>query len=1368
MWFLGLVIGGIVGAIGGGGGAMLGAFVGLLAGLAFSRSGSTVDEKWKSDVEDALRQLHRRVADLERSTGRSQAEAREPETEPVSRPFAPDAAAPATSAPMIEPAQPVAPVAAEPAASPVEVPSISPVPPVGAATAESAPAVREQSGTAGRQVLGAAIGGVLGLIWGGGGAMLVGAFIGWVIALVTLIGRPDETTQAAPEKNGDASFHDAPPTGEDRETMAGASRDGEVTARPVDVTAASPLQPGVSEETEPQQSSWWDHLVGGNIVAKVGVVILFFGVGFLLKYAYDQGMLPVPVRLAGVAVFGFGMLFAGWKLQASRRLYGLILQGGGIGLLYLDTFFALRVYGLVGVVPGFAAFMALGVDATLLAVRQDSKVLAVLGLTGAFLAPVLVGSKSGNHVLLFSYYTMLNGFILAISWFKAWRELNLVGFVFTFIIGSLWGAGNYRPELFASVEPFVLIFFGMYLVIPILFAHRQPPELKGLVDGTLVFGTPLAAAFMQTGLVRDMPYGLAWSAGCAMLLYAVLAAVTVRREGMRLLGETYIALSVVSLTLAIFFALDAYPTFALWTLEGAAVVWVGLRQKRLLARMFGLALQLLGAAYFLVQYPNYSLANPWFNDFVLGCAIISVAGFIIGWLLHKYRAELTGGFEPRDGLVLVWAGAWWFIAGVHCLHQAYAWESFVPALLLFVAASCAAAEFIGGYLAWPGLRRLLNAHMPTLILIAMAVLLSRDETGGFARPLAHGGYWAWPLNFAVVFWAYYRQLDAGLVASSSPRYAATWCLIAALATWDALWLLAERDYAGVIVWGAVGLAAAGLRFWWRERSAPDAAPYGVWILGWGLLWWFCGGAGLIDRHVEAAWQEASLLLFTALTFLAVEWIGRRAGWSGLRAATLAHVPVLIAIMLFVHEPGAQPLGGGGWAVWPASFAILFWTLERQRQDNVAIGDALRYWACWILVAVLATHELVWQLDHRRYEWMLFYAVLGVIGGHVRFHLRERGREDAAPVSTVILAWSTCFWFIAGLGWLEGRVEAATVVAANLAFVALSSALFEAVGRIGTWLAPRRVTVLLPAAMVIAAFLRFGQSTHPFSAYGWAAWPVAFLALYSILHGQERDKETVFAGTQHVLALWLAVLVVAWEVAWQANDHGFGRAWALAPWGLVPALVVGCVSAFSARANWPFGAHFQLFQGIGLVPLVLLTGVWSLYVNFSHPGTMAPLPYFPVLNPLDVAQIVVLWAAWRWSGTFDGDFGPTRARMAPIMAVLAFVWVNCVMLRSIHYWGGVDYTADALFRSVVAQSALSLLWTAMALVLMLRATRSAQRGLWVLGATLLGLVVLKLFLMDLANSGTVERIVTFIGVGVGLLAIGYLAPVPPGGRESESG
>ena len=63
-------------------------------------------------------------------------------------------------------------------------------------------------------------------------------------------------------------------------------------------------------------------------------------------------------------------------------------------------------------------------------------------------------------------------------------------------------------------------------------------------------------------------------------------------------------------------------------------------------------------------------------------------------------------------------------------------------------------------------------------------------------------------------------------------------------------------------------------------------------------------------------------------------------------------------------------------------------------------------------------------------------------------------------------------------------------------------------------------------------------------------------------------------------------------------------------------------------------------------------------------------------------------------------------------------------------------------------------------MMVLAHRRVQRPLWLVGAGLLGVVVVKLLLIDLSNAGGAERIIAFIAVGVLMLVVGYFAPLPP--------
>jgi uncharacterized membrane protein len=168
-----------------------------------------------------------------------------------------------------------------------------------------------------------------------------------------------------------------------------------------------------------------------------------------------------------------------------------------------------------------------------------------------------------------------------------------------------------------------------------------------------------------------------------------------------------------------------------------------------------------------------------------------------------------------------------------------------------------------------------------------------------------------------------------------------------------------------------------------------------------------------------------------------------------------------------------------------------------------------------------------------------------------------------------------------------------------------------------------------------------------------------------------------------------------------------------------------------------------------------------------PGRIEPLTaYIPLLNPLDVAVAVAAWALISWVRTRASD--ELQENLWKGIGVLGFLWVNAIALRTIHYWAEIPYRIDHLMNSVLVQATLSLLWTSSAFALMLFARSRLQRTSWMVGAALLAVVVGKLFLVDLANSGTIARIVSFLGVGVLLLIIGYVVPVPPGAKESAKG
>ena len=795
---------------------------------------------------------------------------------------------------------------------------------------------------------------------------------------------------------------------------------------------SAPPGPPVSSSPPP---AWLKWVMGGNMLARIGVLLLFIGVGFLLKYASEHVRAPIELRLSAVAAGAIALLLVGWRLRVRRGGYAMVLQGGAVGLLYLTVFAALKLYKIL---PPEAAILLLLLIVALsssLAVLQDAIALAVLGIVGGFLAPILTSTNSGDHVLLFSYYALLNAGIFGIAWFKAWRVLNLIGFVFTFVIGTIWGMTRYRPQDFATTEPFLILFFLFYIGIAVLYALRRTVEVRQPVDATLVFGTPLIAAALQSALVHPMPFGMALSALAVSAMYLSLARVVFSRQGeaIRLLAEAFLGLGVIFATLAIPLALDARWTSASWALEGAAMLWAGIRQRRWQVRAFGILLQLgagvaFGRGIMLWASTGTIASVPMLNSNFVGATLLGLAGLYSAWLLWRRHAAVSAPEQIAAPLLFVWGCVWWLAAG------------------------------------------------------------------------------------------------------------------------------------------------------WRE----------------------------IDRWVPMEMQSAAVVAFLALSAVAFEFAERRLRWPMARFPALALLPLLLAIAL---AAAAQP---------------------------------------------------------------------------------------------------------------------------------------------------RSLT------------------THLLANGGYLAWPLALLAAVALLRRFDREPPLAGAwniplGLWHAGTLWLVLLISAHELAWVARSVGDGKGiWTLAPWGLMTALGLFAISRRGQGASWPFAAHHRAYLLIAAMPLAAALVLWSLKANLSGDGDPLPLPYIPVLNPLDLTQAMAFVSSALWLsalGRFDSTLrGRVQMPAALTFTVLLFIWVNAMVLRTIHFWFDVPYEFYSLWHSMLVQATFSLLWSVIALATMLLAHRERWRGAWATGAVLLGAVVVKLFLVDLGQAGGVERIVSFIGVGLLLLLIGYLAPVPP--RNSE--
>lgn len=495
-----------------------------------------------------------------------------------------------------------------------------------------------------------------------------------------------------------------------------------------------------------------DWLFGGNTLVRSGIVILFIGISFLIKYAAEHTHVPIELRLAGIALSGIGLLALGWKLRFKRTEYSWALQGGGVGVLYLTIFAALKLYQLIPAQAAFALLIAVAVLSALIAVLQSAMPLAILGFTGGFLAPILTSSGGGSHVGLFSYYLVLNLGIAFIAYHKSWRPLNVLGFAFTFIIGTLWGVKSYTPEYFSTTEPFLIIHFLLFTAITVLYAHRQSTKASDYVDATLVFGTPIVGFSLQYALLRDSHFGLAYSALALGVFYIGLAwwVFTRKQDTLKFLGECFLALGAGFITLTLPLALDGRWTSAAWAIEGIGLLWVGLRQNRSLPAFSGLALQLLAAIAFTKGWGLTGYSGSGHQNMFLGAVFIALSGWACGALLNSCR---TSKFSALSTPLAFWGWAWWVGAGLTAIDEFLPASLYVHAGLAFVALTSDLLPGVSRYFKWSRLANLSALLLPSMIIVMIYETLGLLVSYSYDRhPFANYGYLAWPLTLVAYAW----------------------------------------------------------------------------------------------------------------------------------------------------------------------------------------------------------------------------------------------------------------------------------------------------------------------------------------------------------------------------------------------------------------------------------------------------------------------------------------------------------------------------------------------------------------------------------------------------------------------------------------
>jgi len=294
-----------------------------------------------------------------------------------------------------------------------------------------------------------------------------------------------------------------------------------------------------------------------------------------------------------------------------------------------------------------------------------------------------------------------------------------------------------------------------------------------------------------------------------------------------------------------------------------------------------------------------------------------------------------------------------------------------------------------------------------------------------------------------------------------------------------------------------------------------------------------------------------------------------------------------------------------------------------------------------------------------------------------------------------------------------------------------------------------ISFLFAGLLALQQYVRYDT---PLAGFGAWIWPLFALLGWHSLRSLRGDTRRI--ASLACLIWWLLWPVVLSLSAWDANSSlelasGWGNMMLALPWLLLAGLATHrwawlCLPLGKAFDDWrpPLGA--SVFAVLGLWWLACLPSA----------GNSAPLPWIPLLNPLELAQLAVLVLLAPWLGRHM----PRQVRHTGL-TLAGGLLLSTISLRGVHHWGDVPWNM-ALLATSLAQTTLTLVWSALGVLAWVAGSRRGHWGLWLGGAVLMGIVLAKLLLIDRGNLGNLLGITAFLAYGLLCTLLGWLAPAPP--------
>lgn len=399
-----------------------------------------------------------------------------------------------------------------------------------------------------------------------------------------------------------------------------------------------------------------ENAIGTRWIGRVGVVIFILGIAFFLKYSFDNNLIGEAGRVMLGILCGAAFLGAGEFLQSKKTLalYGQLLSGCGLAVLYLSFYAAFAFYHLIPAPAAAIGMVAITTTGMVLAIRYSAYPLSVVVLLGGFLTPLMLSTGENQPIALFSYLLLLNTGTLLLQRYRQWPSLVASSLGGTVILYISWHIAFYSAEqqwiAFGAVTTFFLC-FNLYILLFRLESNKERSE----VDQLIIFSSAL---FFFLAFLAQQNFIATWPVKFFALLLAgfeiALAEFAQRRsKGRSLTVVLYTAVSLFMTVVATFIVFEQRWLLPALSIEMVLLGWCWFRLN---IPAFHWGVYLLALIVFLRFFDDIQLNLspfekfvPLFNGRFLVCSVTVGCFYLLQHIVSQHREKL----DKNERLILV-------------------------------------------------------------------------------------------------------------------------------------------------------------------------------------------------------------------------------------------------------------------------------------------------------------------------------------------------------------------------------------------------------------------------------------------------------------------------------------------------------------------------------------------------------------------------------------------------------------------------------------------------------------------------------------------------------------------------------------------